>query len=193
MGWIALAAASVMMAPACLKAKDRAWQTGTVLDTYKNIYFGDAEYKPVKDAGGSAVQDEYGTYAVAMNDSSSGKVFRQNYVIDSPASAFLVSITQLKAFKEPHLSFVKPVKFAVEKNKLWFVDLDGQQYEAKILKRLDKNKPVIAQRRQPVAVAKPVALAKPVTVAKAESVKPPTRPQVRISETDRAWQAGQLL
>lgn len=187
----------VALAALSATAKDRAWQTGTVLDTDRNAYFANATYKAGSDPDNApSIPGADGNYAVSMNSNNAGlNLFRQNYVIESPDSAYLVFLTQLKSFKAPRLSLVKPVRFAVEKNKLWFVDLDGQQYETKILKQAAKQGTVIAKQQpeqrpapvQPVVrrqepkeatsiSSRPAPKKEPVKVA---TLEPPKKPTVR--------------
>jgi hypothetical protein len=128
----------ISLAAASLAAKDRAWQTGQLLDNALNPYF-----KTVSGNGGSAKSAEdrvVGDYAVQVNvHASSGDVLHDDYVIEGEDTVYLVETTRFKSSKAPHLSLSRPLSFAVEKNKLWIKDLDRDEFEAQILKQAQKG------------------------------------------------------
>src|SRR5580698_5402116 len=124
------------MAAAGLAAKDRAWQTGQLLDNDLNPYF-----KTVSGNGGAKNSDGASIYpfAVGVNvNRSTGDVIYDDYVIAGEDTVYMVEFTRLKAFKPPHVSLSLPLTYAVEKNKLFIKDLDKAEFETQILKQVPK-------------------------------------------------------
>jgi hypothetical protein len=132
---IAVAAAVVPAA-----TKDRDWETGTLLDAQNNPYFGrtngslDGTSLPfvgVMTASGLDVS----------NVPPSQNFVLDRYVIESETDVYLVQNMRIKSSKPFPLSANMPVKFAVEKKKLWLLNADGQELQTNIAKRKQKFQP----------------------------------------------------
>lgn len=119
----------------CLAAKDRLWQPGQLLDKALNPYFrvvDDAHEGPKAEPLG---QTDSGA-AIGVNvHHSEGDVIYETFVVQAVDRIYMVELTRLKAYKAPHVSLTKAINFAVEKDKLYFQDLDKTEYETKILKQ----------------------------------------------------------
>jgi hypothetical protein len=130
--------AIVLTAVTCLAApKERAWQNGRLLDNHDTRFFSATEISnnAVKDS-----KDQYGNFDYSLNVSSgSMSTVYDNFMFEAPDAAYLVQVARLRSSPPIHLSPVSPLKLAVEKNKLWFVDQNGREYEAKILKQVQKQ------------------------------------------------------
>jgi hypothetical protein len=161
----------ISLAAASLAAKDRAWQTGSLLDKSLNPYFKTAS----SGDGGGDTTVKYESYAVSVNvHHSSGDVIYDDYVVEGPDTVYMVEVTRFKSSKAAHLSLSLPVTFAVEKNKLFIKDLDRDEYEGQILKQIDKDS---WKKGDVVAAAEPkpapVKQEAPAKVAKAPAAPPP--------------------
>ncbi len=132
---IALAAALAPAAP-----KNRDWQTGTLLDTADNIYFGRAYSRPV-DTTMSFGDPRTGSEFHVGSRSTADNFVLDQYVVESGTYVYLVQIMRLKSNKPYPLSANMPVKFAVEKKKLWLLDAGGAEYQATIAKTKSKLQP----------------------------------------------------
>ena len=130
---------------ASLSAKDRPWQESQLLDKSVNPYFHVADT-----SSGSKktpyVQTESGAAVNVNSRGSEGNVSYDNFVIKTTDKVYLVELTRLASYKAPHVSVVRPLSIAVEKDKLWIMDLDKTEYETKIIKKvdIDENGRVIA-------------------------------------------------
>jgi len=129
----------VSLAAASLAAKDRAWQTGTLLDKSLNPYF-----RAVSDNGGGdksgGTPVQYDSFAVAVNvHHSTGDLIYDEYVIEGEDTVYMVENARFKTYKAAHLSLSLPLSYAVEKNKLFIRDLDRNEYETVILKQVSKD------------------------------------------------------
>jgi hypothetical protein len=130
----------ISFAAASLAAKDRAWQTGNLLDKTLNPYIrtttaenSGGHPKP----GGEATM--YGIEVGVNGNRSDGDVAYDDYVIEGQDTVYLVEFTRLKISKAAHLSLSLPLSFAVEKSKLWIKDLDGNEFGTQILKQVAKD------------------------------------------------------
>lgn len=173
-------------AAATLAAKDKAWETGAVLDKTFNPYFRPVDKQsPPTPSLNSQVQQEDSGAVVAVNVShSSGEVVYESFVIQSDDRVFMVELMRLKSFKAPRLSLSQPVTFAVEKDKLWFKDLDRVEYQTKILKEADRKGVEVAVGSRAPEVearvnAKAGAKAEAQVEAKADAPKPVVKPQAK--------------
>jgi hypothetical protein len=173
------------LAAVTLAAKDRAWQTGQLLDKGLNPYFKTVD----SDSGNAKSNSEAVVFGipVAVNvHHSSGDVVYDDYVIEGDDTVYMVEATRFKNTKQAHLSLSRPLSYAVEKNKLFIKDLDKDEYETVILKQAPKRgaapgttvastevKPAPAAATQDSAPAKPAPAPAP---AKAAPAKPAPKP-----------------
>lgn len=129
---------------ASLSAKDRPWQESQLLDKSVNPYFHVTDASSGKNP--AFVQTDGGA-AVAVNSrGADGNVMYDNFVIKTTDKVYLVELARLASFKAPHVSVARPLSIAVDKDKLWIMDLDKTEYEAKVIKKvdIDENGRVIA-------------------------------------------------
>ena len=119
--------------------KDRMWQTGKVLDTEKNSYFAGL-YGTGDQTGSVSVSGNKGTYSGSSTTTTTAKYrVYQNYVIESEKYVFLTEQRLRWIWSKPARLIVNgPVKFAVEKDKLYIIDEDGKEVETKIVKQILK-------------------------------------------------------
>ncbi len=196
---VVLAAAISFAAP-----KQRAWEDGRLLDNRDNPYFSGPD-AVVVDATKPITYATKDDYNVTQNAGSSNTVY-DHYVIEGRSSAYLAEFAHLKTYPSAQVTIRKPIKFAVEKNKLWFVDDRGQEYETQIIKTVarpgatmvtqvqtpapapvaiapapkpaPKQEAVVVQPEAP-AVAKSAPVQEPVKVAKAEVKEAPVTVAVK--------------
>jgi len=173
----------IALAAASLAAKDRAWQSGQLLDKDLNPYIKVAADDNSVGRPQPTFSSANSQMAVSVNvNQSNGDVAYDDYVIEAQETVYLVEFARLKSYKAAHLSLSRPLSFAVEKNKLWIKDLDGNEFGTQILKQVQKDAPKKGDIVAAVAVP-----------AKVESKPAPAAPVIRASLKDRAWQGGQLL
>ncbi len=143
------------MAAASLAAKDRAWQTGQLLDKNYNSYF---KVSQTSNSGGpsaaSFVSGDNGMLATNTR-ASEGEVSFEDYILQSTDVVYLVEFAHFKTFQLPNLSVLQPVKFAIDKNRIYIMDLDRHEFETSILKQVPRRGPVLASSAPPApSVAK---------------------------------------
>lgn len=117
--------------------KLREWQTGKVLDSQRNRYFagtvGNANTTGTAQANGN-----YGTYQGNTNSSQTA-VYRvyETFFIEGDTYAYLAQERlHWKWSKPANLTINGPVKYAVEKRKLFVIDEDGKEHEMEIEKKI---------------------------------------------------------
>jgi hypothetical protein len=150
------AAVAIASAPAALFAKDRAWQTGELLDKTLNPYFRTVASDPGGVSSSNSASfgsGDNGALAVKAHQAE-GDVTYDNYVVAGADTVYLVEFAHFKNFPVANVSMAKPVTFAIEKNKLILLDLDHREFEATILKQTNKHGTAVASAAAP---AKPVA------------------------------------
>ncbi len=130
--------------------KSRDWQTGKVLDSQRNRYFagtvGNANTTGTAQANGN-----YGTYQGNTNSSQTA-VYRvyETFFIEGDTYAYLAQERlRWKWSKPANLTINGPVKYAVEKRKLFVIDEDGKEHEMEIEKK------ILRQPAEPTKPSKP--------------------------------------
>jgi hypothetical protein len=152
---IALSTAICLAAP-----KERAWQDGRLLDTRDNPYFTGKDFST--GAAPSLMPGQtYNDYTV-MQNSSTSKVVYDHYVVEGRTSAYLLELGRLKDYPTAHVVLRKGLKFAVEKNKAWFIDEDGKEIETKLLKEVARPGVMVTKVETPAPVATPAPAPSPV-------------------------------
>jgi hypothetical protein len=136
-----VAAAPATATPATT-AKDRPWQGGQLLSTASNRFFANIAYVTETDASTwSFVLGSDGKFTAFIHAAATGasSYVYDNYVIETEFCGYLVQRTRLKTVPPARFPGTKPLKFAIEKTKIWIIDEDGKEYEAKIVKQIQKD------------------------------------------------------
>lgn len=117
--------------------KKRDWQMGKVLDSQRNRYFA-GTVGSANTTGTAQTSGDYGTYQ-GNTSSSQMAVYRvyQTFLIEGETHAYLAQERlRWKWSKAANLTVNGPVKFAVEKRKLFVIDEDGKEHEMEIVKKV---------------------------------------------------------
>lgn len=164
----------IALAAASLAAKDRVYQTGTLLDKSLNPYIRTTESG---DSGTKSNEFMNGTVMVAVNSNrSAGAVSYEDYVVEVADTVYLIEVAHMKTFKAPRLSLSRPLNVAVEKNKLFIKDLDNSEYSGDIIKQVSKSGQMAGEQLASVQ-ANPAPVAKSSPAAKADTAPPSPKTQ----------------
>lgn len=124
-----LAVALLLSALACATDKPRAWQTGKLLDTERTrVLTGTRSERDYSSPSGQRSQAEcepIDTYAIE------GATY--SYVVQELRNRFKPTI---RPPKPANVTVNGEVRYAVEKDKLFFVDEDGKEHQTAILKKI---------------------------------------------------------
>jgi hypothetical protein len=122
-------------ANASAKEKERAWQTGKLLDTNESrVYAG-----TVGSASGSATSDGNTSYGQANGSSTAVYRVYETYTIESGDFIYVCREHIKWRWSKPAVATVNgPVQFAIEKNHLYIKSEDGSEHETTILKTVSK-------------------------------------------------------
>ena len=166
-----------LTAVACMAApKERTWQNGRLLDNRDTHYFTAAEI--ADGATKDGYKDQYGDIAFSTSSSGQLATVYQNFMFETPDGVYLAQVGRLRTARPIRVSLTVPIKIAVEKNKLYFVDQENAEYQASILKQVLKHPVQVAQQdpaKTPAPAPTPAqseAKPAPVTIAKAPDPAP---------------------
>jgi len=128
----------------CLAAgeKSRNWQMGKVLDSERSRHFA-GSIGSGSSTGSAQTYGTYGTYQGSTNTSQTA-IYRvyETFLIESETHVYMAQQRLRWRWSKPaNLTVNGPVKFAVEKRKLYVIDDDGKQHEMEVIKRVLKPKP----------------------------------------------------
>ena len=135
----------ILLIAACLPGlasagdKVRKWQTGKVLDSERSQYFA-GTVGSGNTTGSAQTYGGYGTYQGQTNTSQTA-VYRvyETFLIEGETHAYLAQQRLRWRWSKPaNLTVNGPVKFAVEKRKLFVIDDDGKEHEMEIVKQVLK-------------------------------------------------------
>jgi hypothetical protein len=121
--------------------KKRDWQIGKVLDSERSSYFagtvGNANTTGTAQANGNS-----GKYQGQTNTSETVVyTVYQNFLIEGETHAYLAQERLRWVWSKPaNVTVNGPVKFAVEKRKLFVIDEDGKEHEMEIIKKVLREK-----------------------------------------------------
>jgi len=138
--FMSLAAAAVLLSFVQSSAgaeKQRDWQTGRVLDSQRSRYFA-GTVGNANTNGTAQVNGDYGTYQGHTNSTQTA-IYRtyETFLIEGDTHAYLAQERlRWKWSKPANLTVNGPVKFAVEKRKLFVIDEDGKEHEMEIIKKV---------------------------------------------------------
>jgi hypothetical protein len=132
---LVIACASVVSVPAAEKLRN--WQTGKVLDSQRSRYFA-GTVGNANTTGRAQANGNYGTYQ-GNTSSTQTAVYRvfETFLIEGETHAFLARERLKWRWSKPaNLTVNGPVKFAVEKRKLYVLDEDGKEHDMEVMKRI---------------------------------------------------------
>jgi hypothetical protein len=138
----AVALSMLMSLVAFSAEKVRNWQTVKVVDTERSRYFA-GTVGSGNTTGTAQSNGNYGTYQGQTNTSQTA-VYRvyQTFAIEGDTRVYMAQERlRWKWSKPANLTVNAPVKFAVEKRKLFVIDDDGKEHEMEILKQVLKQAP----------------------------------------------------
>jgi hypothetical protein len=160
---------------AALAAKERAWQTGQLLDKAMNPYFKTVPAAATSNGpattGSTFVAGDNGIMAVSER-APEGNLTYENYVIQGAEMVYLVEYQHFKTFPAPNVSKDKPLTFAIEKNKLIILDSDRREFDATILKQVDRRGNAVALAAPAAKTNQPKVEQAKVEQPKADKAKP---------------------
>lgn len=120
--------------------KVRNWDTGKVIDSERSRYFAGTVGSD-NTVGTAQTNGNYGTYQ-GQTTTTQTAVYRvyQTFAIEGHTYAYVVQERLRWRWSKPaNLTVNAPVKFAVEKRKLFVIDDDGKEHEMEIIKRVLKQ------------------------------------------------------
>lgn len=120
--------------------KQRDWQTGKVVDTERNRYFA-GTIGNSNTTGTAQANGNYGTYQGTTTTTHTA-VYRvyETFIIEGETYAYVAQERLRWRWSKPaNLTVNGPVKYAVEKRKLYVVDDDGKEHEMEVVKRILKQ------------------------------------------------------
>ena len=117
-------------------SKNREWQTGTLLDPQHNEYFGGNAVRPADTM--LHFGDPRTGSQLSVGNSPTDNFVLDRYVVESETDVYLVQVMRLATSKAYSLSAGMPLKFAVDKKKLWMMDGEGVEHQTTVVKRKPK-------------------------------------------------------
>jgi hypothetical protein len=110
-------------------SKRRAWQTGTLLDAERNQYFVGLDDSPGK----------IGNYEYPRGPATATYRVYPTYVIETEKYVYVVEERlRWQRSKPARLIVNAPVRFAIEKDKLYLLGGAGKEHETRIVKQIQK-------------------------------------------------------
>lgn len=141
---VLLIAAMPSLAQKPPKVKARDWQTGKVLDSERESYVSGSTTTTtgVKQPGAYSPP----TYGPPVSNTTAHYAVYQTYVIEGEKYVYVASERLSWRWSKPAMLIVNaPVRYAIEKRKLFLIDEDGKEHEAAIEKQILRPPPEAKQ------------------------------------------------
>jgi hypothetical protein len=119
--------------PALAKHKERQWQEGKLVDTDESHYFAGT-----LGSGGGTVYAS-GNSAVYSESSTRTAIYRvyETYIIEADRYVYVAKERIKWRWSKPALVTVNgPVRFAIEKDKIYILGEDGKEHETRLAKKI---------------------------------------------------------
>jgi hypothetical protein len=122
-------------------SKERDWQNAKLLDPDRTHYFSNENLSPETSRPGldTSVTSAAG-YTASTNAASAAASVHDYYIVETQDQVYLAERLRLKSAQKAKLAVMRPVKFAVEKNKLYLMNENGEEYQTKIVKQVQAEK-----------------------------------------------------
>jgi hypothetical protein len=121
-------------------SKERDWQSAKLLDPDRTKYFNgehlDAIERPLLDTG---VASSAG-YTANSNTATASPAVHDYYIVETQGMVYLAERIRLKSAPAAKLAVTRPIKFAVDKNKLYLMNESGEEYQTKIVKQVERER-----------------------------------------------------
>jgi hypothetical protein len=120
--------------------KQRDWQTGKVVDTERNSYYA-GTIGNSNTTGSAQANGNYGTYQGTTTTTHTA-VYRvyETFIIEGDTYAYVAQERLRWRWSKPaNLTVNGPVKYAIEKRKLYVSDDDGKEHEMEVVKKILKQ------------------------------------------------------
>lgn len=121
------------------KHKGRGWQQGKLIATDASRYFA-GTVGSASTNGSISESGDSGTYS-GQTTSSQRAVYRvyQDYVIETDQYVYIAEERLRWRWSKPaNLTVNGPVQYAIEKNKMFILDEDAKEHEARVVKKILK-------------------------------------------------------
>jgi hypothetical protein len=120
-------------------SKERDWQSAKLLDPDRTKYFTDehrdsTETRPGLDTGVN------NGYTASANIAAASPAVHDFYIVETQGMVYLAERIRLKASPAAKLAVTRPVKFAVDKKNLYLMNENGDEYQTKILKQVERER-----------------------------------------------------
>jgi hypothetical protein len=121
-------------------SKERDWQSAKLLDPDRTHYFSHEDLSPGADRPGldTSVIPASG-YTASANAAPAVAGVHDYYIVETQDQVYLADRLRLKSAQKAKLAVTRPVKFAVEKNKLYLMNENGEEYQTKIVKQVERE------------------------------------------------------
>ena len=145
---IAALIAAVMLTGACALAasktgqpngKERDWQRAKLLDPDRTKYFSDRNLH-ASEGQLDQFQNSSGVVSSVNRPPTSSMAVDEYFIVETLDRVYLVDRVRLQSAHPARLPLTRPVKYAIEKDKLYLLNEDGEEYPTKIVKQIIKDR-----------------------------------------------------
>jgi hypothetical protein len=120
-------------------SKERDWQSAKLLDPDRTHYFA-GEHLDATVARPELDTSVNTGYTASANTAAASPAVHDYYIVETQGMVYLAERIRLKASPAPKLAVTRPVKFAVDKNKLYLMNENGEEYQTKIVKQVERER-----------------------------------------------------
>jgi hypothetical protein len=122
-------------------SKERDWQTAKLLDPDRTKYFSDEHLEAAAERPGlnTSVTSAAG-YQANTNSGSAPVAVHDYFIVETQGVVYLAERIRLKSSPAPNLAVTRPIKFALDKKNLYLMNENGDEYQTKIVKQVERER-----------------------------------------------------
>jgi len=120
-------------------SKERDWQSAKLLDPDRTHYFINEHLASDTSRPGFDTSINNG-YTATANAGTATPAVHDYYIVETQGMVYLAERIRLKSSPAAKLAVTRPIKFAVQKDKLYLMNENGDEYQTKIVKQVERER-----------------------------------------------------
>jgi hypothetical protein len=117
-------------------SKEKDWQTAKLLDPDRTHYFAKEQLDSTPTRPGLNTDTNSG---VSANQGPASPAVHDFYIVETQGMVYLAERIRLSSAPAAKLAVTRPIKFAVDKKNLYLMNENGEEYQTKILKQVERD------------------------------------------------------
>lgn len=120
-------------------SKERDWKAGKLLDPNRTQYFAKESLDATPTRPGLDTKVQGQGFQASANAGPESPAVHDYYIVEAEGMVYLAERIRLKSSPAAKLAVTRPLKLAVDKKTLYLMNENGEEYQTKILKQIERE------------------------------------------------------